>query len=726
MQGFLLAAIAAVVMVVASAVSAVAEEDAYLAFLKDAPEFQPVAQEPEVLLGRWDTWIYMPWRYQWSIGIEDKGGEFCRDYGFNGGFVDHGNGPLEWLEKWRLKFYNDHTAAKGYLHLRGAQQFPLWKEHIGNSEMIRQGTDGRQALDAELMAKLKGIVTERVAKLKGSPMRVAYSLDDEVSWGVFLLPLTWRVNADDEAYAKWLKRYRGDESIEPMWVSPEYTRAQLDRKLSDIDFSGLLDRLTYNDGVWANFVGELVECANTEDPETPCGFVGGQSPSMWGGYDYSKLMKKIQFIEAYDLGSSQAVIRSLSPGNAMPVVTTHFHSDKLGVDQDRWQSWYYLAHGNRGMIGWVENWFENKKPREWLAEYAPTLKEIGGVQGEKTVGAKWIHDGVAIYYSHPSIQVSWCLDIEPHGSTWPNRYKDHLLGTSHTVRKAWENMLMDSGLQYNFVSYRDVAVNGVPEDYKVLVLPACYAISDAEAARIREFAERGGTVIADFACGIFDQHGRGRKGGALDALFGVKHTGEETKADFFGGKLWVEADQDKGYDFGTYRKLLDTVECKLQDGYAVAEKSLPMATVREVGKGRAVYLNLSPVRYLAYREEGPVDEAVREPFISHVKSAGAAPWVKVTADGKRPRNTEATYWSKGGRTWVYVVQSAVMGGTELGGGGAKGLIKDKIKIDIEFAGGVKGLVNERTGEVLGDGEKFTVDYDTLEAAFLSFEGEPAR
>jgi hypothetical protein len=85
-------------------------------------------------------------------------------------------------------------------------------------------------------------------------------------------------------------------------------------------------------------IGELVETANKADPDTPCGFVGGQAPNIWGGYDYAKPTKKIQFIEAYNLGSSQAIIRSFNPANAMPQVTTHFHSDERGTANDIWQT----------------------------------------------------------------------------------------------------------------------------------------------------------------------------------------------------------------------------------------------------------------------------------------------------------------------------------------------------------------------------------------------------
>ncbi len=698
-----------------------AMEDPYLAYIRTAPEFQPVRQDREFLIGRWDTWIYMPWRFRWTIGTGEAGGRFCRDYGFNGGFTDHGDGPFEWLERWNLRFYNDHTAGKGYLYLRGANRKANFKAFQTDPRAIRTGADGPQPLDEALYRKLRAMIAKRVAACRRSPLRVAYALDDEISWGAFVTPIPWRLNEDDRAYADWLERYYGGDPPEPRYVTPEFTRRQLGGQLGELDFSPFLDRMTYNDSVWANFLGRLVEAANRADPDTPCGFVGGQAPNLWGGYDYAKLCRKIQFIEAYNLGSSQAIIRSFNPGNAMAQVTTHFHNDKRGVDNDIWQSWYYFAHGNRGMIGWVDGWFDGKTPRPWLAAYAPTLKEIGGVQGSKLTGARWLHDGVALYYSHPSIQVSWCLDSEAHGRTWVNRGSDHKLGTSHNVRAAWEHLLTDSGIQYDFLAYDRVVREGVPTEYKVLILPACYALSDMEAERITAFCERGGTVIADFAAGTFDQHGTGRKRGALDRLFGIRHDGTETAADFFADRLWVETDQDRGFYYKTYRELLSTLDCRMAEGYAVAERRLPLHSSRAVGRGRAVYINLSPQRYLQYREEGTATDALRNVFMRHVRAGGAEPRLKILGNGKRPVNCEATYWRKGDRTFVFVVQKATVSGGAMGGGGAEGLRKGVIPIDLEFAKTVRNVVDERSGERLGDGKVFSRSFDQVSAVLLSFE-----
>jgi hypothetical protein len=264
----------------------------------------------------------------------------------------------------------------------------------------------------------------------------------------------------------------------------------------------------------------------------------------------------------------------------------------------------------------------------------------------------------------------------------------------------------------------------VPKQYRVLILPACFALSNIEARRIEEFCRRGGTVVADFGCGLFDQHGKGRRRGALDGLFGVQHDGSESRQDFFAGKLWVETDQDKAYSYHRYRDLFATLACRLEGGFAVAERRLPVRTVRQIGRGTAVYLNLSPQRYLQYREEGSASDAHRNVFLEHVLAAGSKPWVRVTSGASRPRNVEVTYWSKDGRTLVFVVQKAVTSGSEAGGGGAEGLADKDIPVELEFPVDVADVVDERSGKLLGSGRRFSFAFHTTEAVFLSIRGQP--
>ena len=686
----------------------------YLAYVSRAPEFRPVSTPPP---GRWDTWLYMPWRYQWTIGTDEAGGRFARAYGINGGFTDHGEGPLDWLERWNLRFYNDHTAGKGDLHLIPGS---FDEKTLRDPRAIRP-----RPLDDNLKAKLEGLIDKNVGAIRQSPMRVAYALDDEASWGAFTRPAIWRLNGDDASYQAWLREYYGGDAPPARWVGPDDVFPQLDRPLREIDFSPLLDRMTYQDSVWANLLGGLVERCQRLDPAAPCGIVGAQAPSLFGGYDYAKLAKKVRFIEAYDIGSAPEILRSFDRENAVPRATTHFHDDRLGPGHDTWLAWRRFARGDRGMIGWVdESWFEDRRPRPWLERFRPALKELGEVQGPKMAGARPLNDGIALYYSHPSIQVSWVLDAEAHGKTWPNRLEDHRLGTSHNVRRAWELLLADAGLRYDFLAYDEVVRHGVPAGYRALILPAVYALSDVETRRIRDFVSKGGVVIADFACGLFDPHGRGRNRGALDELFGVRHGGGETRADFFGGRLWVETDQDAGYDARRWRDLFATVRPRLHRGYAVAERKLPVETERRSGLGRAVYLNLSPQRYLIDRQEGTAGAERRRPFIDPLRRAGIVPRIQLTSGGRTPPvPLEAVYWSKGGRTLVFVVQNVPIAGRATGGGEAESLADTEIPIEVRLDRAVTSVRDERTGKSLPDGDRFSFRLRTTEAVFLSFSGE---
>lgn len=697
--------------------SAGAASDPYVRYLTAAPEFQRVPPPPR-LADRWQTWLYMPWRHRWTIGTDDAGGRFAAAHGINGAVADHGRGPLAWFTRWGFQFYVDHLAGKGDLFL--IQTKP---PSARDPRALRRDDHGPKPLDRAMIARLQQRMRENIAPMRESPLRIAYALDDEISWGVLTRPLPWRVLDDEAAYARWLASYYGTGAPAPGFAGPDQLFEQLDLPLARLDFSPLLDRLSYNDSVWANLLGALVGHANLLDPETPAGFVGAQSPSAFGGYDYAKLMKKVQFLEPYDLGSAPAIARSFSPGNALPRVATHFHRGAADAAPDRWQAWSTFAHGGRGMIGWVEDWFDGAQPRPWLRHFAPTLRELSTVQGAKMKGATWLHDGVALYYSQPSIQVSWLLDSEAHGRSWPRRNDDHRLGTSHLVRQAWERLLTDWGVQYDFVSYDTVATIGVPAEYRVLILPACFALSDAEAKRIAEFAAGGGTVIADFGTGLFDQHGRGRKAGALDSLFGLRHDGRETRANFFGGRLWVETDQERGYGYRRLRELFSTVEVRQQFEFAVAEPGLPVRRTRQVGRGRAVYLNLSPQRYLMYREEGRARDSHRRTFLDALAGAGVAPWIRAGSQAAPALPPlEIVYWSAAGRTLVLVVQAAESRGGPDGRGAE--IRRGRWPLDLELAQAVNDVRDERGGRSLGAGRRFQLPFDASEAVFFSFRGGP--
>jgi hypothetical protein len=344
-------------------------------------------------------------------------------------------------------------------------------------------------------------------------------------------------------------------------------------------------------------------------------------------------------------------------------------------------------------------------------------------------GAEWRHDGVAIYYSHASIQLGWILDAAVHGRSWMNRNGDARIGSSHQGRKAWENMLRDSGLQYTYLSYADAIQNGIPAEYKVLILPACLCLSDVEAKRICAFVESGGTVIADFMPGLWDQHGKGRtNGGALDEIFGVKHSPGLKASGVFGGKLWCELDQDANFNWKTYQDFLTRGNKCIKDatGFDKAVRDLPVVQVNRVGKGKAILMNLSPQWYNAYRADGPESAAKRSAFMDRVEAAAGKRWVSLQGDGGKEFGYEITYWKKEGRTVLFACLNPEIEVSSTGGGNSVGLKVDTIPVKLTFAGKLAAVRDERTGKDLGAGSEFKFDWKMNEAIVLSFEGTPPR
>src|SRR6185295_7449580 len=672
-----------------------------LALLPTRPE--PIRPVPPPK--HWDRFVMLMWQYKTDV-TKDKA--LYESLNLRGFHVDRKNEKLQAFAKetgW--PYYVDHAADKGYLHLG-----KLAEGITGKPEIIERP---RSLADPKTMATLKKFLTQNVGAAKGSTA-VAYAFDDEISTGSFGSPVETDGSPLSVAgYRKFLESmygsiealnaehgsaYKSFDAVEPR--SYEAVREQIKPdRLGKLNLSPWCDWRTYMDTQWSDALAELTRTANEIDPETPAGYVGGGTPCAYGGSDYRKLTKAVQWMEAYDIGASNEILRSFWDQKS-PRVQTFFSSKD--AKRDAWFLWYYLCHGSRGVICWPDGWFQDGKAADYITANAATFKEVQGPVSQKIVDGVFVHDPIAIYYSQPSIQATWAMDAVVHGKTWPRRSSsmENALSTGSLSRNGWLKSLEDVGLQAKFI-HQDHLLGGAlqKEGYKVLLLNRALCLSDAEVAAIRAFAAAGGAVIADHLCGVYDEHGKARPKGALDDLFGVTR---DLSKGILGGKTLTEADAERGSPFSAKSWAVEGAE--LAHGLPVFERG--MGSVQK--KGRAVYLNLSPAGYLLQRPKGEGAD-----WLTLVKGLMSEAGVDARLTLNLPR-TEAIFWKNGDRTTLCVVKNLDRRASidefgevaEEGGQAAS-------KLKLSFRQPVKGLKNERTGKVLGDGKAFEDDFHPWEA-----------
>jgi hypothetical protein len=277
---------------------------------------------------------------------------------------------------------------------------------------------------------------------------------------------------------------------------------------------------------------------------------------------------------------------------------------------------------------------------------------------------------IAIHYSHPSVQVAWMLDSREDGDTWPRRFSSWEASHSRLtrVRSSWTKLIQDLGLQYDFVSTQQI-LDGVLEErgYRALVLPQSMAIGSEEAARIKAFVRAGGTAIADFLPGVFDEHGQRRTTGVLDGLFGVRRIPssmieqpqQSAGVGFrLAGRRLALGPAEANLRLLSGRPTAYTDFAPLDESGAGAPDSTPVIIARGLGEGMTYYLNLSPIDYGRWRLEGEGGD-LRHLIAGVLAAAGVEPAVEVTrvADGGTPVGCEVITYQGEGRRYVAVMRN---------------------------------------------------------------------
>ncbi len=423
------------------------------------------------------------------------------------------------------------------------------------------------------------------------------------------------------------------------------------------------DFRNFMDWTFASAVQRAGAVCKAEDPEARCATEGGQVPAAFGWYNYEQVVKAVDVIEPYNEGNNVEILRSLKP--EVILLATHgfgHHPGKPLTPHDLVAQravgralWWGLFHNHRAAIIWDNNEpnfevvdLKTRQPTASADAFRDTFKELHGGIAKLIINSRRPHDGIAIHYSHPSLQVHWLFENLKNARDWPVHHVSERDSRFIGVRNSWTKLIEDLGFQYEFASREQIESGKLGSgEYRVLIMPESVAISEREENEIREFVRAGGTLLADFRAARMNEHGRDLGRGQLDDVFGIGRASGQTVASTVQGVANMESLQLKGRTL----KLIGVGEpgITVAGGKPLARSgNVPAVILNRFGDGRSFFLNLDVSGYAYQRLQTGLDPSLPELMEGILSLAQVRPRVSVLApDGKRLPGTEVAVFSNG-------------------------------------------------------------------------------
>lgn len=466
------------------------------------------------------------------------------------------------------------------------------------------------------------------------------------------------------------------------------------------------DFRNFMDQTFADAIGRARATCKAEDPYARCATEGGQSPFPFGWYNYENVVKVVDVIEPYNGGNSDEVIRSLNPDLIM--LSTHGYAHTPGkplTEEDRQYQkraplsiWWGLFHQHRGSIIWDANIpafeFVDQHTGEITPSattFADTFKELRGGLGKLIATSRRLHDGIAIHYSQPSMQIHWLLDNVANARRWPEHSGgDH---NSHfiAVRNGWTKVIEDLGLQYEFVGRGQIEDGKLGRgEYRILILPQSVAMTPLEVEEVRAFVNNGGLLVADHRVATMNEHGRDLRRGQLDDVFGITHVKGQTAGPGVTGIGDLGSLHLKGQQL---HLVLGDETISVTSGKALAQSGqVPLLVVNDFGKGKALLMNVETARY-PYERLQPSEVTSLPGVVEQIFAlAEVTPQVRVLDEsGNRLPGTEVVRFANGAVEHVAVFRNPQF---DDGGWGDLPTLKER-----EWAGSIDNSYLEKDADV---------------------------
>ncbi len=101
-------------------------------------------------------------------------------------------------------------------------------------------------------------------------------------------------------------------------------------------------------------------------------------------------------------------------------------------------------------------------------------------------------------------------------SAWQQRYSDHSSGMYHA--------LIENRIPFEMVNARLLDPAHL-SPFRLLILPNIPNLSDLQCKQLKDFVEKGGSILATFETSLYDENGKQRADFGLKDLFGVSYEG---------------------------------------------------------------------------------------------------------------------------------------------------------------------------------------------------------
>lgn len=456
----------------------------------------------------------------------------------------------------------------------------------------------------------------------------------------------WSPNALDD-FRSWLKREYGSlQALNKQWRSNfgtwnEVVPFTTDEAKKNRNFAPWADHRTFMEITFARAY-EVARIAALEgDPDAHIAVSGTQATNAYDGADWSRLDRVIDDFLSYDGGNQWDMHRSFAKPKAMIGFWTGYGSHGLAVQNAIWTAAIHnVLHPN---IFWMYSFLNPDMT------YSASARDMGrafnslrseGV-GKLLMESTRKSDGIALYYSMPSIHAATILGYHQRSSDDDDEVQDKARLSFPANRDGWVKTIKDLGLTFDFVSSEDVAKNPISNDrYKVLILPLTFALSSSEIQHIEDFVSRGGVVLADAAPGLMDQHCAWETSAAVSKLFGITApASDQRNLKLVSGDIHLKlAARQFGFASNNLTDFrLAESELKASSAQALFQiGDADAAFFHTVGKGWTIFLNTTVDQYPKKRASQFGGSGYRELIRKIFERAGVKPSIQISSADAKP------------------------------------------------------------------------------------------